>query len=98
MKNKVSPTKGEEEMRKIIGDFNTVLILEKDEPKMICRLGQGEKCCPWLVGGANGFECWRMNYPSNSSISHRIDEGTMNAKGKECDWDKVAKKSKEVSK
>ena len=83
-------------MKKIVGDFNTVLVLEGDEPKKICRLGQGEKCCPWLVCGSNGFECFRMNYPSNTIISKRVEEGTMNAKGKECDWYKTADRAEEI--
>lgn len=71
-------------MRKEVGDWNTVLFLEGDETKEICKLGQGEACCPFLVCGGNGFECWKMNYPNNMTIYSRIDKGTMNAKGKGC--------------
>lgn len=76
-------------MKKIVGDWRTILILENDEPKKICKLGQRDKCCPWLVMGEQ-FECWRMNYPNNISIAERIKLGTMNAKGKECNWDKLS--------
>lgn len=81
-------------MKKIVGDSNTVLILEGDEPKRICRLGQGAECCPYLVGGGDhGLMCFRMNYPDNASIMHRIDQGEMNAKGKPCDWDETVKQA-----
>lgn len=82
-------------MKKYVGDFNTILYPEANEPKDICRLGQGEKCCPFLVLRENGFECWHMNYPSNSSIHHRLGKGTMNAKGDTCDWDLIADKAEE---
>lgn len=68
-------------MKKYTGDWNTILYLEGDEVKTICRLGQQEKTCPFLVCGADGFECWLMNYPSNETIYSRIKAGTMNAKG-----------------
>lgn len=73
-------------MKKHVGAFNTILYLTDKEAKKICRLGKGEKCCPWLVVSKKGFECYRMNYPANTSIHDRVDKGTMNAKGKECDW------------
>lgn len=77
-------------MIKIIGDFSTRIILEGSEPKDICKLGQKEKCCAFLVCGGEGFECMRMDYPNNSPIFKRIEEGTMNAKGEgmweKCPW------------
>lgn len=76
-------------MRKYVGDFNTILYLEGKEPEEICKLGQGEKCCPFLVVGGKGFECCKMNYPFNTAIYDRIEKGTMNAKGEGCDWDKT---------
>ena len=77
-------------MKKIVGDWNTTIILEGDEPEKICKLGQGEDCCAFLVGSGRGFECIRMDYPNNTSIFDRLDKGTMNAKGrgewKGCPW------------
>lgn len=83
-------------MKKSAGDFNVALYLTAEEAKEICRLGQGEKCCPFLVCGADGFECCRKVSPINATIFHRIGKGTMNAKGKECDWEKTALKAMEV--
>jgi hypothetical protein len=77
-------------MRKEVGDWNTVLFPNDEELKEICRLGKGSECCPFLVCGSDGFECWKMNYPSNTILHNRVDAGTMNAKGKPCDWDKTA--------
>lgn len=80
-------------MKKIVGDFNTSIMMEGDEPKNICRLGQGEKCCAFLVVGPKGFECIRMDYPNNSVIFSRLKQGTMNAKGEgrweSCPWEEV---------
>ena len=78
-------------MKKIVGDYSTVIELENEEPKETCKLGQGESCCAFLVCGTNGFECWRMNYPSNTTIFNRLEKGEMNAKGeglwKGCPWE-----------
>ena len=71
-------------MEKIVGDWSTEIRLSAEEAKNICRLGQMEKCCAFLVVGGNGFECIRMSYPANSTIFKRLKEGTMNAKGEGC--------------
>jgi len=77
-------------MKKIIGEWSTEIRLLPEEAESICRLGQGEKCCAFLVAGGSGFECIRMSYPTNSIIFKRLDDGTMNAKGlgewKGCPW------------
>lgn len=87
-------------MEKIIGDFSTEVKLTGDEAKSICRVGQGSKCCAFLVCGANSFECIRMNYPANISIFSRLKKGTMNAKGeggwKGCAWIDDYKEEKPV--
>lgn len=77
-------------MKEIISEFSTVIKLEAEEPKQICKLGQGEECCAFLVVGPKGFECIRMSYPSNSMIFDRLEKGTINAKGQgrwaNCPW------------
>ena len=56
-----------------------------DDPKSTCKLGQGSKCCAFLVCGAHGFECIKST--AMSKIIHdRLEKGTMHAKG-EGDWD-----------
>lgn len=81
-------------MRKEVTDASTTVMLEGNEPKEICKLGQGAPCCAFLVVGSDGFECVRMSYPSNTIIMPRIDKGTMNAKGlggwEKCAWEGFA--------
>ena len=78
-------------MEKIEGDFSTEVRLTNDEAKTICRIGQEEKCCAFLVMAPEGFECIRRSYPANGSIFSRLEDGTMNAKGeggwKDCAWE-----------
>ena len=78
-------------MDKIIGDSSTLVTLSGDEVKDICKLGQGDKCCAFIVMSPTGFECIKMGYPANVAIHKRLKEGTMNAKGeggwKDCAWE-----------
>lgn len=82
-------------MKKIVGDWSTEIILSKEEAKSICKLGQKEKCCAFLVISSKGFECIRMSHPANSTIFERLEKGTMNAKGegcwKGCPWEEKKK-------
>lgn len=32
-----------------------------DQVKNVCYIGQGAKCCKYLVMGSNGFECMKAN-------------------------------------
>lgn len=68
-------------MEKIVGDYTTEVKLSADEARDICRVGQGEKCCAFLVMTPDGFECIRMSYPARDAIFSRLEKGTMNAKG-----------------
>jgi len=78
-------------MERIIGAWSTEVRMTGAEAKEICRIGQGSECCAFLVVGGNGFECIRMSYPANSSIFSRLENGTINAKGKGrwkgCAWE-----------
>lgn len=69
-------------MEKVIGDFSTEVKLTHDEAKGICKIGKGAECCAFLVMAPSGFECIKMSYPANGSIHQRLEDGTMNAKGK----------------
>ena len=69
-------------MREVMADEGTEIFLEGDEPKKVCKLGQGSECCAFLVAGEGEFRCWKLNYPSNTIIWDRVEKGTMNAKGK----------------
>lgn len=78
-------------MKKHISNFSTLVSMSPEEAKNVCRLGQGEATCAFLVIG-KGFECYRMAYPANASIFRRLEDGSMVAKGKGgwvgCEWEK----------
>lgn len=38
-------------MEKIIGDFDTLVKMDVEEAKEVCKFFQGEKCCAFLVMG-----------------------------------------------
>ena len=77
-------------MEKIIGNWSTRAIMTGGEAKDICKLGQGEDVCAFLVASVSGFGCIRMDYPTNTPIFSRLKDGTINAKGeggwKGCVW------------
>lgn len=72
-------------------NFSTSVDLSVDEARAICRMGKGSECCAFLAASSKGFICLRMDYPSNTSIFTRLENGTMNAKGKGgwagCAWE-----------
>ncbi len=78
-------------MEKIVGKWSTDIRLSPDEATKICKLGEGEECCAFLAVSAEGFECIRMSYPTNTTVFRRLEEGTMNAKGRGgwagCGWE-----------
>lgn len=58
-------------------------ILDKSHAKEICKLGKGDECCAYLVMGRGGFECAKGT-GMEKFIELRLAEGTMNAKGDNC--------------
>lgn len=79
-------------MEKIINDngFETLVKMDVEEATKVCRLGQGEKCCAFLVMGTT-FECCRMVPTLSGQIFSRLAALTMNAKGEGswegCPWE-----------
>ncbi len=49
-----------------------------------CKLGQGEACCAFLMMGQDGMECAKET-GAEGLIRKRLDAGTMNAKGDNCE-------------
>lgn len=49
----------------------------------VCRIGQGAECCRYLIAGASGLECGKVNPSIKSRIDERADK--MNAKGDNCE-------------
>jgi hypothetical protein len=66
---------------KTVHECTTDVSMTADEAKTVCRLGQGEACCAFLVCGADGFACARMTGMMSGHIMDRLDAGTMIAKG-----------------
>jgi hypothetical protein len=82
-------------LKKRVSDWSTTVEIKDEEAEAICKLKQGESCCAFLVMASTGFECIRMDYPTNKIIFDRLKEGTMNAKGKGgwsgCAWEELSK-------
>lgn len=78
-------------MQKAINDFSTLVKMSTEEAKEVCRLGQMDKCCAFLVMSSEGFECCRMVEGLSWPIIQLLKIGNMNAKGeggwKGCAWE-----------
>lgn len=56
--------------------------------KQVCRIGQMAYCCKYLVCGAEGFECMKVN-PANKAIVDRSWATTEHvAQGDNCEGQK----------
>lgn len=40
--------------------------------KEVCKVGQGHKCCRYLVVGSDGFECTRMTVQGKAIMDARV--------------------------
>jgi hypothetical protein len=49
-----------------------------------CKLGQGSKCCRYLIAGPNGFECAKQHIGMKNYLDMRVAADDMNAKGDNC--------------
>jgi hypothetical protein len=74
-----------------VNGFSTIVRLTAEETKEICKLGQGEKCCAYLVMSTEGFECAKQEPSVGIQIYHRLKQGLMVAKGEGswegCPWE-----------
>ena len=57
----------------------------KDQLKAVCKIGQGEDCCRYLLVGGNGFECGKVDQQTKSTIDLRVEIGGMLSKGDNCE-------------
>lgn len=57
------------------------MALSMEHIKDVCKIGQGQDCCRYLVCGPNGFECHKVG-----SLKGAIDSRAlyMTAKGSNC--------------
>ncbi|GAJ17400.1 unnamed protein product [marine sediment metagenome] len=71
-------------------DGHTIISLDIDEVKRLCRLGAGAETCIWLVCGGKGFEClyYNRNEGCNligETLQERWEKGLTVAKRDGCD-------------
>lgn len=64
-------------------DTDTSIFLTKEEVMELCRPGEGDNTCVWVVVGPEGFECTYYNKPV--ALLERWVEGQTNAKRNGCD-------------
>lgn len=52
-----------------------------DHVRLICKIGEGEKCCKYLVMGTEGFECMKADKESkkivddNWAVTSHVSQG-----------------------
>lgn len=77
-------------MEKINANNGVLVRLSVDEATNICKLGQGEKCCAYIVMGPEGFECSKKELTLSSEIYGRLQLDIMKARGEGgwegCPW------------
>lgn len=54
-----------------------------DHVKDVCKIGQGNACCRYLVMGGGGFECAKHSSLRNV-LDERVKSKTINAQGDNC--------------
>ena len=59
-------------------------IIDDNYRMKICKMGQGGKCCRYLVLGAKGFECAKGSSMA-TAIDSRVERGQFTSKGDNCD-------------
>ena len=63
--------------------YKTYLCKMNDQVKNICKAGQGNACCRYLVIGTMGFECVR-DADLKAYLDARVAMETMVARGDNC--------------
>lgn len=59
-------------------------VLDMDRVRELCRIGQADRCCIFLVASPRGFECAKGSSLEAVLLARR-DAGTMVARGDNCD-------------
>ena len=70
-------------MKAKVHDWYTDIYPEPEEVKQLCRPGEGENTCVWLIAGPSGFECSCHHRPA--ALLNRWINGETNAKRDGCD-------------
>jgi len=56
-----------------------------DHVKNVCKIGQNENCCRYLMAGGGGFECGKTDKRAKIVIDQRVEHGMFTAKADNCD-------------
>ena len=70
-------------MKVQVNDWSTDGFPTNKEMEDVCKIGQGDETCIWLVCGANGFECSCNHKPH--ALLERWRKGMTIAKRDGCD-------------
>jgi hypothetical protein len=60
-----------------------------DHVKNVCKIGQGNTCCRYLVIGSSGFECVK-NTDMKAYLDSRVAMETMDARADNCEGKTVS--------
>lgn len=55
-----------------------------DHVRLICKIGQEEKCCKYLVMGTKGFECMKANPESKKVVDDNWSRNAHVSQGDNC--------------
>ena len=63
-----------------------MLLRTNEEALEVCRVGQGDKCCAYIVTGGRGMECAKEDAVlavgmNGRTLAQQIEDGTMISKG-----------------
>jgi hypothetical protein len=61
------------------------LALDKSQWTDICKLGQGQECCRYLIAGSVGFQCAKLDSELKDQLDSRVAKGKMTACGDNCE-------------
>lgn len=59
-------------------------LLDDKRIKTVCGIGQGHKCCRYLVCGQYGFECAKHHTLLKQELDRRVATETIHARGDNC--------------
>ena len=59
--------------------------LDQNQYVNVCKLGQGSKCCRYLVAGMEGLECGKLQDGLRKIIDQRVADGQFMAIGDNCE-------------
>lgn len=58
--------------------------LSNNHIKNVCKIGQGQDCCRYLLCGANGFECGKLG-SLKQIIDNKVFRNQMTAQSDNCE-------------